>query len=403
MGKNRIKLLVTVVGIALLALAAACSPAAEPPKAAPAAPTAAKAAAKVLKIGSTAPTSGANSSMGLEQLMGTQFAVKKINEAGGVNVAGQQYTIELIQYDDASQAETGVTMAQRLVTQDQVKVIFGSPASTVALAQQKVTEPAKVILILPIASANALITPSIKYTFRDTHTIEPAQKASIGFMQSVLGVKSMSSIARNDDAGKAGAGAAKEEMARLGIKLLSEDFVPLGNNDYNAILTKIKGLNPDAIQANLLANEGIPLVKQARELGIKAPIMGWTNWNSIDFMKAVGDAGGELYAYSSASNSVNDKTTAYKAEFEKVMGRPSMTYDMEAYDVMFLLMEALKLAGTVDDTDKIVAAMKKVTFDGAQGKLSFREDGQARLQLNINKLEGGKSVVKQEIPGDKLY
>jgi len=418
MGRNRIGLLATVMWLGFLTtVAAACGSSAEAPKAAApggaaptaapggaqAAPTAAKVSAKTLNIGATCSTSGASASSGMEQLLGLQYAVKKINDAGGVTIGGQLYTVNLIQYDDASQAETGVTMAQRLVNQDKVKVIFGATASTVALAQQKVTEEAKVIMILPVASAGQLITPSTKYTFRDTHTIEPAQKASIDFLQSTLGVKTMSSIARNDDAGKAGAGAAKEEMAKLGIKLLSEDFVALGTNDYYSLLTKIKGLNPDAIQANLLGNEGIPLVKQARELGIKAPIMGWTNWNSPDFINAVGDAGTEVYAYSSPFNSINDRTTAYKADIQKVMGKPSQTYDMEAYDALYFVLEAMKSAGTVEDTDKIGAAMRKISIDGVQGKLSFREDGQARLQLNINKLEGGKSVVKKEVPGDQLY
>ncbi len=429
MRKNWLRFAVTLAGLGVvLALVAACSSGAQAPSkpaAQQAAPTAAapasaaqpaataapasqpapaSGAAKVLKIGSSQSTSGPNASFAQQALDGLVYGVKVVNAQGGVKIGGQTYTLDLINYDDGSQAPNAVSNVQKLVDQDKVKVVFGPASSTSAQPAQKVTEAAKVINYLSVASVESLTDGTAKYTFRNTPTVSISEKAEVQFMNS-QGIKSIASIARQDDSAQTGAKGAKEEMQKYGMKLVGDESIPIGTTDFYSILTKVKAQNPGALLANMGRVEGIPFTKQARELGLNVPIFGWVDWVSKEFVNGVGDAlGNNVYSYSTASTSPSDKLKAYNADFKKVMGKDPAVWDSNTYDGLMMVLEAMKTAGTVDDTDKIANALRKLDYTGVLGRYTYTPGGQARMQINIDLIQKGPvvGVPKMEIPGDKL-
>jgi len=404
--ENHKRLLATMVTLGLLLFVVGCGSAAETAKPTPgqgaAQATGGQATAKTLKIGSVMTTSGASASMGTEALRGLQYAVKSVNGKGGFDVGGQKYNLELVQYDDSSQADVAVTNIQRLIEQDKVKIIFSPPASTAALAGLKVTEAAKVIYFSTVAAAPGLTDGSAKYSFRNTPTAAQAQAAVVQAMQSMK-LANGAILARNDDWGKSGALETKKNMDKLGIRIVAEEYFAPGTKDMYSLLTKVKAQNPASLVVMAINEDGVPLVKQAKELGMNIPIFGAVVWNSPDFLNALGDAGKEnIYAYSSAATSKNDKITAFEQDFQRVMGTQSQTYDKNCYDAVLIMVEAMKMAGSVDDTDKIADALHKIQYNGVLGAYSFRPDGQGRVQVNVNKMVDGKPVPVMEIPGEKL-
>jgi branched-chain amino acid transport system substrate-binding protein len=390
--------------LALLLVIAGCGGGnnAGTPSAAPKTAAAESTNAEEFVLGSLMSTSGASNGMGGEALKGVEYAVKEINEKGGFEVAGKKYKITLKQYDDQSNPQVGVSSTERLINENKAKVIFLSPSSTSALAEAGVTEKNKVIGLVTVAAANALTDGNNKYIFRNTPTAVEAETAKAKYAIEKLGIKNFAIVARNDDWGKGGAVEFKKSVEKFGGKIVAEEYFKPGTTDFYSLLAKIKDAKPDAIDVMAIQNDGIPFVKQAKEVGITAKIFGAVVWNSGSFIEALGSAAEGINAYSDASTSVNDKISGFVKQFETSMGVKSQTYDKNNYDFVYMLTEAMKAAGTTSDTDKIRDAMLKLNYKGVNGDYSFQPNGQGIVQVNVTEVKGGKPVPVMEIPGKDL-
>lgn len=355
--------------------------------------------AETVILGSIMSTSGASNGMGIEALRGIEFAVDEINKNGGFEVNGKKYKFELKQYDDESNPQTGVSAAERLINEDKAKFIFLSPSSSSALAEAQVTDKNKVIGLVSVAAAPGL-TEGTKYVFRNTPTAKEAEAAKVKYAIEELGAKKFAILARNDDWGKSGAAEFKKNVEKLGGEIVAEEYFKPGTTDFYSLLTKINKLNPDVLNVMAIQNDGVPVVKQAKEIGISAKIFGAVVWNSPDFIEAANSEG--TYAYSDASTSTNDKIKNYVKRFEDAMGTKSQTYDKSTYDFVYILVEAMKKAGTIDDTDKIRQALLEIEYDGVNGNIAFQENGQGMVQVNVTQIQNGAPVPVREFKGTEI-
>ncbi len=350
-------------------------------------------------LGSIMSTSGASNGMGIEGLNGVEFAVEEINKNGGFEVNGQKFYFELKQYDDESDPQKAVSAAERLINQDHAKVLFLPPASSAALATTQVTESNSVIS-LAVQSATPALTENTKYVFRATPTAVEAEAAKVKYAVENLGAKKFAILARNDDWGKTGATEYKKNVEKFGGEIVAEEYFKPGTTDFYSLLTKIKDKGADAINILAIQNDGVPAVKQAKELGIDAAIFGAVVWNSASFIEAANSEG--TYAYSDASTSTTDAITAYIKKFEEATGNKSQTYDKTSYDLVYLLVEAYKAAGSVEDNEKIREALLDIEYQGVNGNYAFRENGEAIIQVNVTQIQDGKAVPVLEIPGEEV-
>lgn len=355
--------------------------------------------AEKVVLGSIMSTSGASNGMGIEALNGIEFAVKEINENGGFEVDGKKYQFDLKQYDDESNPQAGVSAAERLINEDNAKYIFLSPSSSSSLAEAQVTDKNKVISLVSVAAAPGL-TEGTNYVFRNTPTAKEAEAAKVKYAIEELGAKKFAILARNDDWGKSGAEEFKKNVLKFGGEIVSEEYFKPGTTDFYSLLTKINDTDAEVLNALAIQNDGVPLVKQAKEIGIKAKIFGAVVWNSPAFIEAANSEG--AYAYSDASTSVNDKINNFVKNFEEAMGTKSQTYDKSTYDFVYILIEAFKKAGTVDDTDKIRQALLELEYNGVNGDISFQENGQGMVQVNVTQIKDGIPVPVSEIPGSEI-
>jgi branched-chain amino acid transport system substrate-binding protein len=355
--------------------------------------------AEKVVLGSIMSTSGASNGMGLEALKGIEYAVQEINEAGGFEVNGKTYQFDLKQIDDESNPQAGVSAAERLISENKAKYIFLSPASSSSLAEAQITEKNKVIGLVSVAAAPGL-TEGTKYIFRNTPTAKEAEAAKVKFSIDELKAKKFAILARNDDWGKSGALEFKKYVEKLGGEIVAEEYFKPGTTDFYSILTEINKKNPDVLDVMAVQNDGVPIVKQSKELGLEAKIFGAVVWNSPSFIEAANSNG--VYAYSDASTSVNDKIKKHVEDFEKAMGEKSQTYDKSTYDLLHALVEAMKKAGTVDDTDKVRDAMLQIEYNGVNGALAFQENGQGKIQVNVTQIVDGKPTPVKELSGAEI-
>ena len=152
---------------------AAEAPAAEAPAAEAPAAEAPAAEAKVIKIGVAISQTGAVAREGSFEKDGIDYWAALVNDAGGFDVAGEKYKVEVVYYDDQSNPETSMKLTEKLITEDKVDFLIGPYSSGIQTAAATIGEKYKIITITPLANATTIYDKGYKYIFS---VLPPATK-----------------------------------------------------------------------------------------------------------------------------------------------------------------------------------------------------------------------------------
>jgi branched-chain amino acid transport system substrate-binding protein len=334
-----------------------------------------------IKIGANLELSGGTASFGSSIAKGLDLALEEINKEG---INGKK--LEVIKVDNKSDAAEATSGAIKLVSQDKVVAILGSATSTNTLAQTQIAQDNKVILLTPTGT-NPKITvqddgkTAKDYVFRACF-IDPFQgTVAANFASTTLKVKNAAVfIDSSSDYAKGLADAFKESFGKNGGKIVAEEAYVAKDTDFRATLTRIKAKNPEFIFVPGYYEEVGLIVKQAREMGIKAPIMGGDGWDSPKLVEIAGkDALNNTfitnhYSPEDKSPKVQDFVKAFQA---KNNAKPD-AFAALGYDAAYFLADAIKRAGSAEP-DKIKAALEqtkdlelvsgKVTLDASHNPI----------------------------------
>lgn len=330
-----------------------------------------------IPVGINVELSGAVASYGSNARDGAVLAIEEINAAGGV--LGKQ--LEGLQRDCKSIADEAMSVSAALVGENIVAQIGPLTSGNVAGSTPIMMEN-KIPLIAPAATA-ANVTVDEKtgetrgYIFRVCF-IDPFQGTLMAqFAAENLEAKTAAIYGdTSSDYAKGLAAYFKETFTEMGGTIVAEEGFVKGDRDFNATLTKIKGSNPDFIYVPGYYEEVAPLIKQARELGITAPIGGGDGWDSPDMISV---AGAEAlnntfftnhYSSQDTDPKVVDFVEAFKAKYNK---EPD-SFAALGYDCVQLLVQAITEANSTDP-QKITDALANIKdFQGVTGKMTI--DGQ---------------------------
>ena len=352
----------------------------------------ARAADKVLRIGGLCTITGPSASIGKEGLSGLEYAVKKINAAGGIKIGPDTYRIEYINADDESKPERAVAAAERLITGEKVSVIFTPPASTPALAMLPIAEKNKVLAVSFVASAPQVVSPEYSYSFRNTLTSVMTVAPAIDYLVKDKGVKTLAYLGRNDDWGRTAGKQAKARAAELGANFVVEEYFDNGSTDFQSLLTKVRAANPDALVAAAFIEDGVPMLKQFRELRMKPILMSvGVIWTSPTFIKAAGKAAEGIFVSTGPTTSASPELNAFAAEFQKAVGHPPLPYETTSYDTLHMVLAAMQKAGTIDPT-AVRDALRTFEYPGILQVYKFNGTGQSEVAINVNEIRNGEVV-----------
>ena len=354
-------------------------------------------AQKVVKIGCLLTTSGAAAHLGKTGLNGIYLGIEEINAKGGITVGGEKYKIELINYDDKCVAKDAVSATERLVRQDKIQVIIGAVCSHCSLAAMEITEKERIPMVSPISASMKLTQMGYKYIFRTGAQTAIQSEVITRFAVQDLKMKTAAYIGRNDAWARSGADEFKIRLEKRGGNVLVTEFYELGTTDYYPQLTKAKNANPDFIYFCSLTEDGSLAVKQARELGIKAQLMGTDEMGNEQFFGIAGDAAEGSYLYWNGGP-ITPKLMEYNKRYKSKYGIESIAPDRSGYDALYIVANALERAGTVTDGQKIRDALAKTDFDGVRQRYTFAENGQAKIEMWIVKVEKKKIIYLKQIP-----
>ena len=356
------------------------------------APLAQAQATKVLKLGSILTLTGPSASIGKEGLSGVEYAVKQVNAAGGVRIGADTYTLQVINVDDESKQERAVAAAERLINSEKVPLIFTPPTSTATLAVLPTIEKNKTIAMSFVASAPAVISPELTYSFRSSLSSIDNVNPSVDYLVKEKGVKTISYLGRNDDWGRNAGKAIVARAKSLGAQVTVEEYFDTGATDFSGLLTKVRAANTDAFMAAAFIEDGVSLLKQYRELRMKQVFLSpSTIWSSPTFLKAAGKGAEGVYVATGPTTSDSPSIRAFAQQFEKSAGHPPLPYEMIGYDNVMLVLDAMKKAGSTDPT-KVRDVLRNLKYKGVLQDYKFGGTNQSEVVININEIKDGRAA-----------
>jgi branched-chain amino acid transport system substrate-binding protein len=343
-------------------------------------------AADPIKIGSVLSVTGPAAFLGDPELKTLQLYIEKINKEGGV--LGRQ--LQLVHYDDGSDASKANGFAKRLIDDDKVDILVGGTTTGSTMSMAPLVEKAEMPFI-SLAGAVVIVEPVKKWMFKTPHTDRMAAEKVFEDMKK----RKLTQVALLSETSGFGASGKKETeamAAKMGITLVANETYGPKDTDMTPQLTKIK--NAAGVQAVFVfgLGQGPALVnKNYKQLGITLPLYHAHGVASEEFIKLSGPAA-EGVRLPAAALLVADKlaandpqkavTTAYRKAYNERYKEDVSTFGGHAYDGLMLAVDAFKRAGSTDKAKVRDAIEATKGYIGTGGKVNMSATDHMGLDLS---------------------
>jgi len=318
-----------------------------------------------LKVGVLVTLSGPPAVLGQQARNGFQLAVKQL----GGKLGGRD--TEVIVQDDELKPDVAVTKAKALVDRDKVDFVVGPIFSNILVAMMKPVTEGGAILISPNAGTSNFAGKDCNANFFVTSYQNDQVHEVLGKYAQDKGIKTAFIMAPNYPAGKDSLAGFKRYFKG---EILDEVYVPLGQLDYSAELSKIAAAKPGAVFVFLPGGMGVNFVKQFRQAGL-ADKTTFLSAFTVDesTLPAQQDAAVGFYGGSNwAPNTDNPQNKAFVAAYEKEYNAVPGSYAFQAYDAALLIDSALKQTkGDTKNKEALRAALQKADFKSLRGNFKF--------------------------------
>ena len=369
-------------------------------------------------LGSAISLSGKYSTNGLHTQKGYDFAVERINEAGGVKVGGKTYKLAIKYYDDESAANRATQLAERLIQQDGIEYMLGPYSTGMTKAVAPVTEKFKVPMVEAEGASRALFTQGYRYMFAVLSTSEyylapvldlVAERAkSEGKNPSDLRI----GMAFENDGFSLDVRAGVVDVAKKhGMNIVIDDKLPADLSDMSATLTKFKALKPDILLVSGHSKGAATAARQIEEMKIEAPVISMTHCEAAKvqekFPKA---ADGVLCPTQWLSNLPNSEpifgnaskyNDDFRAAFPEYKVIPYQTTQASAAVLVFK--DAFERANSFD-RDAVRDALAATDMDTFYGPIRFAPEGNNIAKpMFYRQIDGSGKYNNVVNPGDMVF
>jgi branched-chain amino acid transport system substrate-binding protein len=387
------------------ASSAATAPASSGPSAPASAGGSAPATGGTIKIGGGFALTGDESALDLPAANGAKLAVKQINAAGGVN--GSQ--IDFIVHDSQYKMDVTAQTAKQFVEQDKVPLFIGYTDTDSVLAAGPTFQTAKVPFITVGATSPKI--PSQVGDMMFLACFGDNVQAAVGaeYSYKTFGHNAYFLWDKGVEYTTLLGQYFKSRFAELGGTIALEDSYDDKATDFSAQITKIKALSPapDFYYVAAMPYNIGPLVKQFRDAGITGPIVGGDGYDTPDLVKVAGAAADNVFFTTHAlmdatggTDGIKKFITDYKAEYGN---DPENAFAALGYDTVYLLVDAIKRAGSTDSAAVKAAIEGTKDFKGITGAITFSADSHVPQKgVTVIAVKGGKFTLGAEVVPEKV-
>lgn len=359
--------------------------------------------ANEIKIGINYELSGGTASYGQSSVEGITLAIDEVNAAGGV--LGK--TLVGVQGDNKSEPAEATSIATKLMTKDKVVAVLGPATSGNFKAQSPIAEKNKIPTISASATADDVTVDSKgvkEYVFRLCFNDSFQGTAMATFATDNM--KAKSAVIIMDSSSDYAKGLAENfttAFEAAGGTIVDKAAYMAKDKDFNAILTKIKGQSFDIIYLPGYYEEAGLIIKQARALGITAPILGGDGFDSPTLLQLAGaDALNNVY-FSNHYSAIDQDPAVLKfiEDFKSKYGKEPNAFNALGYDLGKYIADAITRAGS-DDPAEITKALASTTeFKGVTGTFSMDENHNPVKTISVIGLENGVQATSVEVEPKK--
>lgn len=246
-------------------------------------------------LGAAVSVTGKYSTNGKHTMNGYDLAIEAINAAGGVEVAGKTYKLDIIYYDDESTPARGAQLAERLINQDGVKFLLGPYSSGLTKAIAPVTEKYGIPMVEGNGASRSLFTQGYKYIFAVLSTSEQYLSSAISLAAEKAEAEgrkpqdlTVALAFENDPFSQDVRAGVIDDASTYGMEVVIDDKLPKELNDMSATLTKVKALKPDILVVSGHSKGAATAIKQIAELKVDVPILAITHCEAADVIGKFG-------------------------------------------------------------------------------------------------------------------
>ncbi|HTX72336.1 MAG TPA: ABC transporter substrate-binding protein [Rectinemataceae bacterium] len=321
-----------------------------------------------IKIGAVETLTGDNAAYGISIRKGLELAVAEINASRFLGSS----TINLVVMDDKADKQEGISVFSKLLGEEHVAAIIGPTLSSTAFAADPVAQKAGVPVLATSNTANG-ITAMGDFIFRDSlaqSAVLPGTLAAVA--QKMKPQRAALLYESTNEYSKSEADVAKAALASLGIQLVATESYAHGDSDFRTQLAKLNARHPDVFVFCSLIGEAIPVLQQAREIGITQPIVGGNGFNSPSVIKSAQSAAeglivGAAWFIDSPARGSQSFVKAYRAKY----GSDPDQFAAQAYAAVYIMATAIRKAGSIDGMAIRDALASVRNLDCSLGSFSF--------------------------------
>lgn len=350
----------------------------------------------VVKIGVSAPFTGDQASVGLTILRGAQLAVDQANEQGEI-LPGFQLKLESI--DDQHNPTQAVSAAKKFVSDPLVLGVVGHLNSSCSKPASQIYHSGRLAQITPASTNPEISRQGFDTFFRICATDDLQGPKAAQFAFNELAARKVFVIDDKTTYGKGLADEFRKAFVTQGGVVLGHEGIIQGDKDFAPLLTKIRALNPDLIFFGGLYPEAALIIKQAKDLNIRSPLMGGDGiFDSTLITLATTDAAEGTYATMIGTDIKSlPQAQEFVRAYEKKYGEIG-SYSAYSYDAANILIQAIRTAGSMD-REKVLAVLKEGrTFPGILGQTQFDEKGDTLNRvLSVFRVHNGKWEHVREV------
>lgn len=334
---------------------------------------------QVVKIAHVGPITGPIAHIGKDNENGAKMAIEELN-AKGITLDGKKTKFVLMAEDDASDPKQATAVAQKLVDA-KVAGVIGHVNSGTSIPASKIYYDAGIPQISPSTTSAKYTQQGFNTTFRVVASDSQLGGALGRYAANTLHAKTAAVI---DDRTAYGQGLA-EEFAKAakaaGITIVATQYTNDKATDFNAILTSFKAKKPDVVFFGGLDAGGGPMLRQMKQLDIKAKYMGGDAICTSDLPKLAGDGISNDQVICAEAGGVEESARKglddFKAAYKKKYGKDIVIYAPYTYDALMVMAEAMQKAQSADPK-KYLPELAKIHHKGATGMISFDAKGDIR-------------------------
>ena len=367
-----------------------------------------------ITLGSSISLTGKYATNGLHTQRGYDYAVKVINEAGGVKVGGKSYKLAVKYYDDESTPARGAQLAERLIQQDGVEYMLGPYSSGMTKAIAPVSEKFGVPMVEAEGASRSLFTQGYKYLFAVLSTSEQYLATAVDFAAEKSGDPKSVRVAlafEGDPFSMDVRAGVMDKINEYGMKVVIDDQLPADLSDMSTTLTKVKALKPDALIISGHSKGAATAARQIDEMKVNVPMIALTHCEAAKVQeKFPKTANGflcptqwveTLSKSDPMFGSAADWNAGFKADYPSYTSVPYQSAQASA--AVYVFKEAFEAANSFDK-DKLRDAISAVEMESFYGDIKFSAQGNNIAKpMFMRQIDASGTYSLVEKAGDMVY